>query len=504
MSNLASPNPASSDSNQLHLVDFSNTDASVLQRNVEDALDSANEFLDTLERNSVNASSSASDALDTIIAFDHANLALDRHWGILSHLNSVRSNDAIRAAHHAVLPKLSAFGTRMGQHQPLFNLYQQVTNDPQFFAGLSAARQRALTLTLQRFELSGVALPKDKQQAFADIQSQLSTLSAKFADNILDATQAFALPLNESQLAGITDSGKSLLAAAAEQYNNKLQDSAQPSAPSYDYVATLDIPVYLAVMTYADDRNLRETLYKAYVTRASEFDQHTNAKGENLNNADIMAQIIKLRQQKADLLGYAHYADISLSTKMADDVPQVEAFLRDLADKARSSAQQDYAQLKDQLKDTTADITDIQPWDNAYLAEKVKQAKFSLSQEEIRPYFPLPTVIDGLFAIVNRLYGIRIQELSETVSRWHDDVRYYQLYDENDNLIGGFYFDLYARQGKRGGAWMSGFQSRYVHDVAGYSVDASGSYQQLPVCFMVGNFTQRLMASQAYSPMTKS
>lgn len=484
----------------LHLVDFNAVTPNDLQQKVEKAIAEGNAFLDKLAASvdQDNDSISAEQALTAIVAFDHINLALDRSWGILSHLNSVMSNDEIRQVHHELLPKLSAYGTRVGQHQPLFSRYQAIINDKQFFAELDPARARAIELALQSFELSGVALPKDKQDEFAEIQSKLSSLSATFSDHILDATQAFALPLQEEQLAGLTESGLALLADAGEQYKARelasgtLTQAEIDALPTPYYVATLNIPVYLAIMTHVDNRELRETLYRAYVTRASEFDTHTNAKGESLNNADIMGQILQLREQKAQLLGFANYAEVSLSTKMADSVAQVETFLRSLATKAKPTAEQDLAQLQECARDY--DIAELQPWDSAYIAEKVKQNKFSLSQEEIRPYFPLPKVIDGLFAIVERLYGIKVQEQnraneatkddSNVVSRWHDDVRFYQLFDANDTLLGGFYFDLFARNGKRGGAWMSGFQSRYSND--------EQAYQQLPVCFMVGNFTPAL------------
>ncbi|WP_182405840.1 M3 family metallopeptidase [Psychrobacter sp. GP33] len=487
----------------LHLVDFSTASADDLQTQVTAAIEQANAFLDTLTARTDNGSMSAEQALSDIIAFDHINLALDRSWGVLSHLNSVMSNDEIRHVHHELLPQLSAYGTRVGQHQPLFGCYQAITQDAAFFATLEPARARAIELSLQRFELSGVALAKADQETFAAIQSQLSTLSATFSDNVMDATQAYALPLEKEQLAGLTDSGLALLADAGEQYkatalkNGSLTPTDIAALPEPYYVATLNIPVYLAVMTYADNRELRETLYRAYVTRASEFDAHTNTKGESLNNADIMGQILQLREQKAQLLGFANYAEVSLSTKMADNVAEVEAFLRSLAVQATPTAKQDLAQLQDSAKAYGIDA--LQAWDSAYIAEKVKQSKFSLSQEEIRPYFPLPTVIDGLFAIVERLYGITVQEQKlndsqniaqtddiqvNTVSRWHDDVRFYQLFDADGSLVGGFYFDLFARSGKRGGAWMSGFQSRYHHEDEGY--------QQLPVCFMVGNFTPAL------------
>ena len=482
----------------LRLVDFASATPTSLQSQIISAIDAANTFLDelTVMKNSNDAANTINteQALTDIKNFDHINLALDRSWGILSHLNSVMSNDEIRHVHHELLPKLSAYGTRVGQHQSLFSRYQTIINDKAFFAALEPARARAIELALRSFELSGVALPRAEQEKFATIQSKLSTLSATFSDHVLDATQAYALPLNDEQLAGLTESGLALLADAGEQYKaRELASSALTQAdihalPTPYYVASLNIPVYLAVMTHADDRRLRETLYRAYVTRASEFDEHTNAKGESLNNANLMSEILQLREQKAQLLGFNNYAEVSLSTKMADSVAEVEAFLRDLAVQATPTAKHDLAQLQTYAQDY--DITDLQPWDSAYIAEKVKQSEFSLSQEEIRPYFPLPKVISGLFAIVERLYGIKVLEQSNdatdnhSVSRWHDDVRFYQLFDADDNLLGGFYFDLFARSGKRGGAWMSGFQSRYRYD--------EQEHQQLPVCFMVGNFTPAL------------
>ena len=482
----------------LHLVDFASSTPSTLQNQVLSAINTAHAFLDdmttTTDKDTHSVAMSAKQALADVMAFDHLNLALDRSWGILSHLNSVMSNDEIRHVHHELLPKLSAYTTRVGQHQPLFSRYQTIMNDEAFFAALEPARARAIELALRSFELSGVALATAEQEAFAAIQSELSTLSATFSDHILDATQAYALPLSDKQLAGLTENALALLADAGAQYKARLLASGARTQDDIDnidalptpyYVASLNIPVYLAVMTHADDRHLRETLYRAYVTRASEFDTHSNAKGESLNNAAIMSQILQLREQKAKLLGFTDYAAVSLSKKMANSVAEVETFLRDLAAQATPTAEQDLAQLR-QYADAYG-IDELQPWDSAYIAEKVKQSEFSLSQEEIRPYFPLPKVISGLFAIVERLYAIKVQEHSgdaTEVSRWHDDVRFYQLFDADDNLLGGFYFDLFARSGKRGGAWMSGFQSRYHYD--------KQAYQQLPVCFMVGNFTPAL------------
>ena len=487
---------SATNTDHLHLVDFASVKPIELQLQITAAIDEANRFLDTLSvfQDKDFTPISAEQALADVVSFDHINLVLDRSWGVLSHLNSVMSNDEIRHIHHDLLPILSAYGTRVGQHQPLFDRYQSIKDDQEFFAQLEPARARAIELAIQKFELSGVALPKAEQAQFATIQSKLSTLSATFSDNILDATQAFMLPIEPEQLVGLTESGLGLLADTGEQYKARalekglLTQAEIDALPSPYYVASLNIPVYLAVMTHADDRALRKTLYHAYVTRASEFDKHTNAKGASLNNADIMSQIVALRQQKAQLLGFNNYAEVSLSTKMADNIAEVEQFLRDLAAQATPTAKHDLEQLQDTAK--AYGIDNLQPWDSAYIAEKVKQSRFRLSQEEIRPYFPLPKVLDGLFAIVKRLYGITVkQQASDSAQAniatlWHDDVRFYQLFDADNSLIGGFYFDLFTRSGKRGGAWMSGFQARYSHDEA--------SYQQLPVCFMVGNFTPAL------------
>ena len=377
-------------SSDLRLVDFATATPSLLQSQVINAIDSANAFLDAMTDTIDNSTA----ALEDVMTFDHINLALDRSWGVLSHLNSVMSDDETRHVHHELLPKLSAYGTRVGQHQPLFNRYQTIVNDTAFFAALEPARSRAIELALRSFELSGVALPKAEQEKFAAIQSKLSTLSATFSDHVLDATQAFALPLQEEQLAGLTESGLALLADAGEQYKARqlasgvLTQADIEALPTPYYVASLNIPVYLAIMTHADDLDFRETMYRAYVTRASEFDEHTDAKGESLNNADIMSQILSLREQKAKLLGFDNYAEVSLSTKMADNVVEVEAFLRNLAEQATPTAKQDLGQLQAYAKNHSID--DLQSWDSAYIAEKVKQSEFSLSQEEIRPYFPLP------------------------------------------------------------------------------------------------------------------
>ncbi len=460
---------------KLHLVEFHQLAIERLKTTFDDALANGQAFLDML--NDEPSVKTSQQAINDIIAFDHVNQSLDRAWGLLSHLNSVNSTENIRELHHQLLPLLSAYGTQVGQHPILFSRYQQVVQDKEFFDKLEPARQRALTLALQSFELSGIALADDKKQQFAQLVSELASLSAKFSDNVLDATQSYFLPLTEQQLSGLPETALAMLAEAGKHYQDKLEKSNMDNTLPTPYVATLDIPVYLAIMTYAEDRNLRETLYRAYVTRASECSEQPQ-----FNNAEIMANILYKRQQKAELLSFANFAELSLATKMADNVATVEKFLRNLAEKARPFAKQDLRQL--QTEGLAFGIDEVKPWDTAFLAEKVKQRKFSLSQEEIRPYFPLPKVIEGLFSIVQRLYGVKVVDCTNKTQRWHEDVHFYQIFNENNELIGGFYFDLYARQGKRGGAWMSGFQARYHH--------APSGHEQLPVCFMVANFSPAL------------
>lgn len=457
-------------SNHLHLADFPTLRPAQLETDINTALKNGKTALEKLATSAHDSQT----ALTDIIDFDHTNLALDRAWGLLCHLNSVMSDDTIRDTHQRLLPQLSEYSTQIGQHQGLFSRYQSIINDTAFFATLNPARQRSLLLALQGFELSGIALPAKQQAEFARLSSELSTLSAKFSDNVLDATQSYFLPLNDEQIRGLPESALAMLADHATRFASR---SNEKHSEACQYMATLDIPSYIAVMTYAEDRQLRETLYHAYVTRASDLFEN-----QTFDNAPIIVDILAKRLQKANLLGFTNFAELSLATKMADNVATVEKFLRDLANKARPFAQKDVAELTNEGK--SYGIATLEPWDVAFLAEKVKQRKYNLSQEATRPYFPLPKVLDGLFAIVHRLYNITVKDKSAEVAKWHDDVRFYELFDEKDNLIGGFYFDLYARQSKRGGAWMSGFQPKYQLENR-----QTTPYQQMPVCFMVGNFT---------------
>ncbi|MGA8884767.1 MAG: M3 family metallopeptidase [Acinetobacter sp.] len=380
---------------------------------------------------------------------------LSESWGVLSHLNAVMNNAETREVYQSLLPALSEYYTGLGQHTALYQTYQQV-QDSDAFAALPAAQQSAIKLALRDFKLSGVALEGEAKKRYAEISARLSQLSSDFSNHVLDATQAYCKPLADAQLKGLPQSSIALL----QQYGQQ-RELQQPAA-------TLDIPSYMAIMTYAADRELREELYRAYTTRASEQGN------PEFDNTPVMEEILSLRQEMAQLLGFGNYAEFSLASKMAPDVATVQQFLIDLAEHARKPAEQEISELKAMAAEDG--IAELQPWDTGYYSEKLKMRQFNLSQEALKPYFPAPKILQGLFSIVSRLYGINIAEREAPL--WHPDARYFEL-EEHGSVVGGFYFDLYARSGKRGGAWMSGFRSR-MQTVNGL---------QKPICYMVCNFT---------------
>lgn len=434
----------------LPLPTFSDLNIDDLKQQIQNILSQGQHLL-----SHVSATQEFSQALNTIEKFDAFENEFGELWGILSHLNAVKNSPEIREVYQSLLPLVSDFYTQIGQSQALYQNYQYLA-DQKDFASLRPALQSAIQHSIKDFKLSGVALEDDKKALFAKNAARLSQLSSDFSNHVLDATQDYVLALDETQLQGLPESSKALL----KQYG---QQKGLNSA-----AATLDIPAYLAIMTYADDRQLRETLYKAYTTRASEL----NNKPE-FDNSAVMAEILSLRTQQANLLGFNTYAELSLARKMAPDVQTVRDFLLDLAHKAQAPAQKELAEI--QAFAAQDNITDLQPWDTGYYAEKLKQQNFNLSQEALKPYFPIDKVVSGLFAIAEKLYGINITQKYADV--WHSDAKFYEV-EENNEVIGGFYFDLYARENKRGGAWMSGFRSRTLQD----------NYLQKPVAFMVGNF----------------
>ncbi|PTQ91397.1 M3 family metallopeptidase [Agitococcus lubricus] len=382
---------------------------------------------------------------------------LSRAWSIISHLNAVTNSPAWRDAYNHCLALISAYYTELGQNTALFQAYQSIADSPDFET-LSIAQQQAVRNALRDFRLSGVALAPTEKQRFAAIEERLSALSAKFADNLLDATQAWHKSLSTAEMQGIPEAQRALLAQLAQQRGLE------------GYIVTLDAPAYLAVMTYADDRTLRETVYRAYVTRASEL----SAEGQ-FDNSALMSEILALRYEQAQLLGYAHYAELSLVPKMAASVDVVMAFLQTLAQRAKPAAQQDLAEV--QAYGQTLGIDTVKPWDIGYISEKIKQQKLNLSQATLRAYFPAPQVITGLFAIVEKLYGIQIYAKDTEV--WAEGVSYYEI-SEQGRTIASFYLDPYARANKRGGAWMSNCRSRR---------QLADGREQLPIAFLTCNFT---------------
>ncbi|MFC3902147.1 oligopeptidase A [Acinetobacter marinus] len=394
-------------------------------------------------------------SLHTVQQFDEFENQFSELFGVLSHLNAVMNTPELREVYQSLLPEISNFYTQAGQNEALYQTYQFIADQVEF-ANLRPALQSAIQHAIKDFKLSGVALPPEKKAIYAENVARLSQLSSDFSNHVLDATQAYHLQLDDAQLKGIPTSSQALLRQYGEQ---KGLDQA---------VATLDIPAYLAIMTYADDRELRKTIYHAYTTRASELGGHPE-----FDNSAIMQEILALRESQAQLLGFANYAELSLAKKMAPSVEKVREFLIDLADKAKAPAKQELAEIKAFAEKDG--ITELQAWDTAYYAEKIKQQNFNLSQEALKPYFPIQKVVNGLFQIAEKLYAVNIVE--KQADFWHPDAKYYEV-EEHGQVIGGFYFDLYARENKRGGAWMSGFRSK-VRDQ---------QLDQKPVAFMVCNF----------------
>lgn len=395
-----------------------------------------------------------------VLAMDELHDRLGKAWSPVSHLNAVCNSAELREAYEGCLPLLSAYWTELGQNRELFKAYESLAAGSEA-KGFDVAQKTILEHALRDFRLSGIDLPAEQQQRYAEIQTRLSELGSRFSNQLLDATQAWTKHVtDEAALAGLTESAKAQMQAAAQ-------------AKELDgWLISLEFPSYYAVMTYAEDRALREEVYAAYCTRAS--DQGPNA-GQN-DNGPVMQEILDLRQELSRLLGFANFAELSLATKMAETPEQVLNFLRDLAVRSKPFAAQDLAQLKAYAAEQGCPT--LSSWDASYFGEKLREARYSVSQEALREYFPIDKVLSGLFAIVQKLYGIQIRELND-FERWHPDVRLFEI-EENGQHVGRFYFDLYARANKRGGAWMDGARDRRR---------TAGGDLQSPVAYLVCNFT---------------
>lgn len=385
-----------------------------------------------------------------------ATLAFTRAWGVVGHLQSVVDTPELRDAYNAKLPMVTQLFIDLSQNEALFAKYRAMKASDAF-ATLSDVRRRIIDREIRDFRLSGAELPETERARVKAIGERLSMLNQKFSENLLDATNAWHLLIeDESRLAGIPADTKAMYAANAK------------AAGQTGWRITLHFPSYLPVMQYADDRALRETVYHAFATRAAEFD------GAKFDNTPLIKEILQLRQEESSLLGFANYAEASLATKMADTPKEVIAFLRDLASRAKPYAQKDMTALRAFAKETLG-IDDLKPWDQAYASEKLRQARYSYSDQEVKQYFTEPTVFAGLFHLAETLYGIKIRQ--STASTWHPDVKFFEVFRDNQP-VAAFYADLYAREGKRSGAWMDSDRTRcYVNGEL-----------QTPVAYLVCNF----------------
>ncbi len=394
---------------------------------------------------------------------------VSRAWSPVSHMNAVVNSDELRAAYNACLPKLSDFYTELGQHQGLYEAYRQIAEGGEY-QRLDRAQKKIIDNELRDFRLSGIELDEGGRKRFKTIMQELSQLGARFGENVLDATQGWTrLVTDEAALSGLPESAKALA-----------QQSAQRKDQS-GWLFSLEFPSYYPVLTYADDRELRREMYTAYVTRAS--DEGPNA-GE-WDNGPVMEQILALRHEEAQLLGYDNYAELSLATKMATDTAQVVGFLEELAQRSLRVARDELEEVRAFAKQRDG-LTDLEAWDVAYYSEKLREQRYSVSQEELKPYFPAHAVVEGMFGVVQRLYGLQIRA-HENVPVWHEDVRFFDILDGEGDLRGQFYLDLYARPQKRGGAWMDECRTRR----------RTGDGVQTPVAYLTCNFTPPIGDSPA-------
>ena len=388
---------------------------------------------------------------------------LSRIWSPVSHMNSVMNSDELRDAYESCLPILSEYGTWVGQHKGLFEAYKAIKAS-EAFSALNQAQQKTITDALRDFELSGIGLPADEQHRYGEISKRQSELGSQFSNNVLDATMGWSKQITDvAELAGLPESALAAAKAAAE---SKEQEG---------YLLTLDIPSYLPVMTYCDNQALRKELYEAYVTRAS--DRGPNA--GKWDNTEIITEQLKLRHEVARMLGFNTYSEKSLSTKMAETPDQVLGFLNDLAVKAKPQGEREVEELR-QFAEKEFGVSELNLWDIAYYSEKQKQNLFEISDEELRPYFPESNVVSGLFEVLNRVFGMSVTE-REGVDTWHESVRFFDIFDATGALRGSFYLDLYAREHKRGGAWMD--------DCRGRRITESGELQT-PVAYLTCNFNK--------------
>jgi len=406
------------------------------------------------------ASSATWDSL--VYPLESANDRLNNVWSVISHYNAVLNSDALRDIYKRIISKLTEYQTEVGQNEALFQAYKRLAESAEY-ATLNGPQKKVIDNSLRDFKLSGIGLNAEDKQQYSELKQMLSSLTNHFSENVLDATQGWTKYIETSeQLAGLPDSALQLLSSLAKEQGHES-----------GYLLTLDIPSYLPVMTYCENAELREELYKAYLTRAS--DQGPNA--GKWDNSENIQKIMSTRQTLAKLLSFDNYAQRSLATKMADSVDEVMTFLEQLADKAFPVAKKEFSELEVYAKETFGQAS-LESWDVAFYSEKLRQERFDVSQEELKPYFPVPVVLNGMFEVAKRLFDIEVKARPD-IKTCHADSHYYSIY-VNGQEVSGFYLDLYARKNKRGGAWMADCRVRRRL--------ADGSLQ-LPVANLVCNFT---------------
>jgi oligopeptidase A len=404
---------------------------------------------------------------DVVEPVERATEPLSRAWSVVGHLNAVADTPELRAVYGENLPRITEFWSSVGQNLALYEKYKAL-NASGDFASLTGERKKILGNALRDFRLSGAELPEEQKPRFAELQEQQAALSKAFSDHVLDATNAYAYVVeagSEAQLAGLPEDVIEAAKEAAEREGKT------------GYKFTLHFPSYFPVMQYSENRPMREAMYRAYVTRASELGpQYGNGKAE-WDNTAVLADQLKLRAEEARMLGYSNFAEVSLAPKMAESPAQVMAFLEDLATRARPHAEQDWKELREFAANELG-MTDLQPWDTTFAAERLRQKRYSFSENEVKQYFPEDAVFKGLFKVTETLFGVRIRRDDAAV--WHPDVRFFRVENQDGGLVAQFYLDLYAREGKRGGAWMDDARGRHKH--------THGSVQT-PVAYLTCNFS---------------
>ncbi|BBE49777.1 Oligopeptidase A [Ferriphaselus amnicola] len=394
-----------------------------------------------------------------MLPLEEANERMSRAWGPVGHLNAVMNSPELREVYNANLPKITQYYAELGQNLALFNKVKALRASAEFDT-LSVARKKIVENELRDFRLGGAELPDEVKARFLAIQEEHSALSSRYSDNLLDATNAFERVVeDEAELAGLPDDAKQAAREAAE------------AAGKNGWLFSLKAPSYLPLMQYADNRALREEMYRAYSTRAAEFGK------QELDNTPLMAQLLKLRAEEAALLGFNNAAELSLATKMANTPQQVLDFLRELARRARPFAEQDLAELREFAR-AELGLDDPQSWDIAYISEKLRERRYAFSEQEVKQYFPEDAVLAGMFSVTETLFGVKLRASVAPV--WHEDARFFDILDAKGKLIGQFYLDLYARASKRGGAWMDDAVTRRRL--------ASGAIQT-PVAYLNCNFS---------------